>query len=219
MTTNRRWWVLLAWVIPFALASFWLRPRDVYSGAVDADAMTVSVPAAPTIGPWTGTDVPVSPRTLELLGADRVLNRTYSSQAGHVHLCVVESRKRRSSIHPPEVCYRGWGYEVQRSGRTTVTPASSSPFEANVLRLNKPDRRLAVLFWYRSGDRRTTSYLEQQLRLVLRLPFGNSGGGDGVALVRLSTEILPDEPDADERAMARLLDFAVRLADSDGSSS
>lgn len=212
MSTSSRWWVLVACIAPFALLTVALRPSAVRSSG-DGAAESASVPVS--IDQWHGRDVPVSQRTLEVLGADRVLNREYRSAAGEqVHLCIVESRSRRTSIHPPEVCYRGWGYEAETSTTTTVA-APDGDFRANLLTMVKPERRVAVLYWYRSGERRTTSFLGQQMRLVLRRPF--AGGEAAVAaLVRISTEITETGPGAEEAALSRLRRFAAGLAASGG---
>ena len=68
-----------------------------------------------------------------------------------------------------------------------------------------------AVYWYRFGGRRTTSFLEQQVRLSLRLPFGNDSA-DG-SLVRLSTRIDPNEEGAEARALIRVVELAARIAE------
>lgn len=204
--TAARWWWLVVLAAPVA-GYTWLCEADRRVSSLD-DVTTSEAPEFPRrIESWAGRDVPVSDRTIELLGTDEILNREYRDRSGaRVHLCVVRSRGERGRVHPPEVCFRGWGYEVEETSRVIVE-AEGDSFEANLLRLHKPDRRIIALYWYRHGDRRTASFLGQQLRSTWLSRV--AGASDDGALVRLTAAVDPGSSADDER---RIVDMLRRFA-------
>lgn len=143
------------------------------------------VPALPLrLGPWEGTDVPLTARTLELLGTDRVLQRIYRSENGdEVLVCVVAARGGERAIHPPEVCYRGWGFEITGRSFVEVTEGGAEPFRAQSLDLVRNERRRVCLYWYDGVGGPQTGFLARQIQGLLA---GLRGESSDWALVRLS---------------------------------
>jgi len=196
--TARRAWILVIVAALFAIVPIVGAPGETPGDRRDERAIPSHIAS------YTAREIPLSPRTLALLGTDRVVNREYRDPEGaSVHLCVVRARDRRTSFHPPEVCYRGWGYEIQDRDSVEID-GPRGPFTANRMVIEKPGRRLLCLFWYTSGGRPHASFVAQQLRVLFSPFFGGSGEG---ALVRLSTGIDGDLPAADARlrAFARAL--------------
>lgn len=204
-----RWWWLVALAAPVAAYTWYCDAER--RNRVDAVDATREAPEFPRrLDGWAGRDVPVSERTVELLGTDEILNREYRDDRGsRVHLCVVRSRGERGRVHPPEVCFRGWGYEVEETSRVNVH-AESETFDANLIRLRKPDRRVVAVYWYRHGDRRTASFLGQQLRFTWLSRF--SGAASDGALVRLTAAVDPRSPEDEQDVVERLLRFAALYA-------
>jgi EpsI family protein len=124
-----------------------------------------------------------------LLGTDRVVQRTYRSDRGdEVLLCVVYASYGDRSIHPPEVCYRGWGFEITDRGRVEV-PGSPDPdekIEASLLDLSREGSRRVSLFWYQGSAGAGTGWLRQRIRGLLA-PL--RGGSSEWALIRVSSAI------------------------------
>jgi EpsI family protein len=199
---SRRLWILALLLLPAAALSTILEAREPSDTERGGEAAMV-LPLE--LGGWRGRDVPLTDRTIELLGTDRVLFREYRAREGaRALVCWVRSRERIARVHPPEVCYRGWGYEIVRKIEAPVEGPDGT-FEANLLRLEKPGRTLLSLYWYRVDGRPTKSFLGQQLRLAL--PGNRDGAGD---LVRLSTRLAGDEDPSE--AVARLLELARHVA-------
>ena len=181
------------------------------SGNAQGRSSQADAPIPTRIGDWVGRDVPLSPRTLELLGTDRVINRAYLHPSGdRVHLCLVRSSGDRRALHPPEVCYRGWGYEI--CGRQRLWIGVSGPpeltFRANAVSLRKEAQTSVALFWYQVGEHFLSSYVHQQLLLALSRITGGSDRVGG--LVRLSTSLAPGE--LERNGLQRMARFIEELA-------
>lgn len=154
------------------------------------------------VGPWTGEDVAVTPRTRELLGTDNVLLRRYRREDGgrEAFVCVVFSADDRKAVHPPEVCYRGGGGEVLARATVRVSEGGTA-LDANAILVAETESgvREVVIYWYAFGGEFVSSYLTQQWRMALAAFLGREGSA---ALVRLSAVV---EPGDDENAVAQSL--------------
>ena len=198
MSRRTRLWIAIALLAPFALVT-WIGAsgRDELDRAADRE-----IPLR--LGAYDGWEVELSQRTRELLGTTRVVNRTYVDRrdAGEVHLCVVRSNGDRRSFHPPEICYRGWGYEIEERRRARL--AGREDLTVNLMRVSRSGNRTLVGFWYMAGRRHHAGFLGAQIDLIASRFFGGSGEG---AMVRLSTPIEGAEPGAQDAALRRLEDF------------
>jgi hypothetical protein len=91
---------------------------DRWSVQPDAAAAAARMTALPTtVGDWEGESLPVSPRELQGLGgyvARRYVNR---GTGDAVTLALMCGRPRVVSIHTPDACYAGAGYEVAEPAR------------------------------------------------------------------------------------------------------
>ncbi len=126
-----------------------------------------------TLGQWQGRDYTLEERTYELLGTKNVLSRAYRrSDAGpRVNLLVVVSRQTRRRTHPPEQCLTGGGQRIDEWSRRQVRlsgPSGGRHLAVIELILSRGDRRKLTWYFYKSGDRLTTSYWGHQLGVALR---------------------------------------------------
>jgi hypothetical protein len=91
---------------------------DRWSVQPDAAAAAARMDTLPlTVGDWEGEALPVSPRELQGLGgyvARRYVNRATGDA---VTLALMCGRPRVVSIHTPDVCYAGSGFEVAEPAR------------------------------------------------------------------------------------------------------
>ena len=91
---------------------------DRWSVKPDAAAAAARVDDLPlTLGDWQGEALPVSAREMQGLAgyvARRYVNR---STGDAVTLALMSGRPRVVSIHTPDVCYAGSGYEVAEPGK------------------------------------------------------------------------------------------------------
>jgi EpsI family protein len=150
-----------------------------------------------------GPDVPVSESTRQLLETNTILTRNYVSlNGGFVQLTIVCAGKTRRSLHFPEVCFTGQGWETQGKAPIPV----GLLFVGQGLTLQKGDSRQAVLYFFKTGANLTGNYFVNSFcwvrdKLLLRNPSS--------MLVRLST---PIGDQGEEKAFRVLNDFASSLA-------
>jgi hypothetical protein len=79
----------------------------------DAAAALERVPT--DIGDWHGTDQPLTQRVIELAGIERGVFRRYHNAKTDqlVSILLVCGRGGPISVHTPDVCYEGAGFELQ----------------------------------------------------------------------------------------------------------
>ena len=96
----------------------------------DVDQVPASVPLAQipeTIDGLKGTDIPLDPGTLEVLGKGVFLNRTYHPEGGQAPAEMVglfigyfPTQRTGQSIHSPQNCLPGSGWTFESSGVTQL---------------------------------------------------------------------------------------------------
>ena len=157
------------------------------------------------IGPWSMVSQRgPSDKEREILETDAILTRTYSrGEPLQCDLSVVFARDNRRVAHPPEICYKGSGWTVERRSIAEF-PVDGAPFRANRLLLLRGDARLLVLYWYKAGPVCTENYLKMQWNII---KTHLTRRGSGSALCRVSAT--SPAPDEDEQVVATLRDFAA----------
>lgn len=118
---------------------------------------------------WTGKDIPVSARSLELLKPDGLLFREYTSSSGEkVELVIIAGLNKRESFHPPEVCYSGDGSSIESKTLHRFSVADKETLEVNRLSVThkKDNHTQAVFFWFTAGKQNYANYYRQQSAIV-----------------------------------------------------
>jgi len=80
------------------------------------------------LGEWKGSEEPLDPEVVEVLGTDDMLMRNYVNNAGDVvTFAAVFAKDNRRAVHEPMVCYNAQGWSVQQKGvaRYAVRPPAS----------------------------------------------------------------------------------------------
>ncbi len=150
-----------------------------------------------------GDDIPASESVREELQTNAILQRNYASAyGGFVQLTVVYAGETRRSLHFPEICFTGQGWETQEK---TSVPVGLS-FVGQGLILQNGESRQAVLYFFKTGDSLTGSYFANSASWVFETLLFRSPSS---MLVRIST---PIEAQGEERAFRLLNDFASGLA-------
>ncbi|MFA6241053.1 MAG: exosortase C-terminal domain/associated protein EpsI [Candidatus Hydrogenedentales bacterium] len=150
-----------------------------------------------------GPNTPVSESVRQQLETNTILMRNYVSPYGElVQLTIVYAGKTRRSLHFPEVCFTGQGWETQGKAQIPV----GLLFVGQGLTLQKGDSRQATLYFFKTDANLTGSYFENSFcwvreKILLRNPSS--------MLVRLST---PIGGQGEEKAFRVLNDFASSLA-------
>lgn len=160
-------------------------------------------------GAYRGSDEPLDAGTLDILGADATLFRTYRSlDGGTIWLFVgyFGSPQENSQIHSPKHCYPGAGWSILEEG-TTVLGFQEGTRAVKRLVISDDVRRHVVLYWFTSADAIITSEFALKWRQMSASLFGLPRA---TAFVRLSTAIeLPEDVAGAEDRLAR---FAEALA-------
>lgn len=178
-----------------------LRAQDAAAGQRPPEA-TISIP--PYIGHYrqVGEDIDVGDEIRAFLQTSDILIRNYNGPTGWpVQLTLVHAGVTRRSLHFPEVCLVGQGWEVREQ---TTVPVGVL-FDARKLVLVKGNAREAVLYWFKTGDQLTGNYFVNAWywaynQLTLGAPTST--------MIKVST---PIGPAGEEAALALLQDFAIRL--------
>ncbi len=160
------------------------------------------------INDWYGEDLEVDDRTLEILETDDVLMRVYKKeQKPTIELCIVYASNNRKVAHPPEVCYKGGGWSLEKKKPVVVLAKSDEypEFRAVKLVLEKGDEKLLVLYCYKCNREYTSNYYKQQINIVKsEIMTGKSTSG----LIRFSTVIIDNDEDD---AMMRIQGFIIDI--------
>jgi EpsI family protein len=178
--------------------------------SVQADAAQASAPPALFNLPsqildfrQARPDAPVDDSVRQTLETNTILMRDYVSSFGApVQLAIVYAENTRRSLHFPEVCLTGQGWEVAEQSSIPVGVL----FVGKRLVLQKGDQRQAVIYWFKTGNYLTGDFFLNSFhwawdKLLLRNP--------STMLIRLGT---PISKQGEEAAFRVLNDFASALA-------
>ena len=193
--------VLLSVVTPLALLFQYNVPPP-------AELAVLSERIPKRIGSWYGgRDRPPNKKEVEILETEAILTRTYSCatrQGPDVDFSVVYSENNRRVAHPPQICYKGsgWNVEEQELIELDGLEVNGEPFRANRLLLTKGGTFLHVLYWFKGGTNYYADYLRMQWGIIwtqFRLRTSSS------ALLRVS--IQTDGKDQDGLILDTLKQF------------
>ncbi len=156
------------------------------------------------IGDYTqrGVDAEIEDHVKQVLGTSMILIRDYTAPPQkHVQLTIVHSTSRRS-LHFPEVCLVGGGWEIQ----TQTTQPVGFFFDAKKLVLVNGDMRQLVLYWFKTGDELTGNFFVNAYHWAkAQLAFGSPTS----TMVKAATVLRPGQ--SEERAFETLEDFAMKF--------
>ncbi len=160
------------------------------------------------LGSWDGTDVPMQPDVLAILGPGDFLQRFYENTSVSqpyvdLFLAYFPSQRAGDTIHSPKHCLPGAGWLPTESSRISISFPGHAPFEANRYVIAKGDERQLVLYWYWAHDRPLASEYWAKFYLVADSIRLNRSDG---SLVRVITPLPRGE--TVEAAQQRLLAFA-----------
>jgi EpsI family protein len=191
--------ILLAAILAFHVAISHAHERV---ALMRAEPGLLDIP--PVIGPYkqVGPDVDAGDRVREILQTNSILTRQYVSPGGWpVELMIVHTGLTRGSLHFPEVCLVGQGWEVREQYSAPV----GFLFTAKRLIIFRGDRSQAVLYWFKTGEDLTGNYFLNTLNWIAgKLTFKEPSS----SMIRLSTVI---GRQGDEASFSVLEDFATQF--------
>jgi EpsI family protein len=160
------------------------------------------------LGNWNSTEVALDKETLEVLGAGDFMERMYQDPAGNLpdvdlFLAYFASQRTGDTIHSPQHCLPGAGWNAEEKTGLTLAFPGHAPFPVNRYVISKGESRRLVLYWYWAHDRGVASEYWAKFYLVKDAIRMNRSDG---ALVRITTSMFPGE--TPEAAQQRILPFS-----------
>ena len=167
------------------------------------------------LGAWRQEGPPrvLSSAVERVLGADdyRSVNFRHPNHASTVEFFSAwYADQSQGGVHSPEICLPGGGWEIAWLERSDLTKTMNlgTPFLINRAIIQKGETRMMVFYWFEQKDRKIAWDIAAKYWLMV--DGIRTGRTDG-ALVRLTTLILPGEPDS--VAEARLMDMLRETTD------
>jgi len=164
------------------------------------------------LGAWDSVEIELDKNTLAVLGSGDFMERVYRNQSEKVpaidlFLAYFPSQRTGDTIHSPQHCLPGAGWNPEENSRVTLSLPGHGPFPANRYVIAKAGARKLVLYWYWAHDRGVASEYWAKYFLVADSIRMNRSDG---ALVRVTTDMFPGEtPDA---AQQRILPLASSVS-------
>lgn len=178
------------------------------TGTVEARVDRQPLSALPAqIGEWTGREAPpLANDVVGQLGVDDYVNRRYV-RAGDVPIGVYigyyGSQRQGDTIHSPQNCLPGAGWQPILAGRATIT-AGNEAVPVNRYVIQKGLDRQVVLYWYQGRGRIIANeYVNKLMLMVDAARLRRTNGG----LVRLIAPVATTT----EAASAELTRFSAAL--------
>jgi EpsI family protein len=157
---------------------------------------------------FTARDVYISPVSLEVLGADLTLGRSYVSPAGgtiDLFIGYFADQQENSQIHSPKHCYPGAGWDIISEGSIDLDIGGAiSP--ARRLIISDGVSRQLVVYWFSMRGRTIPNEFalkwHQMTSALLTRP-------QAASFIRFSALIPPGR---DEAVMAGLVEFVEDIS-------
>lgn len=173
--------------------------------AAIADERYPNLDLPPVIGSYykVGEDIDPGDDVRRALETSSILMRYYVGGNGlPILTTIVYAGQKRRSLHFPEVCLVGQGWEVEQAYSAPV----GIEFQGKRLVIFRGDDKQAVLYWLKTGDLFTSStFINALFWAREQLLFGTPTS----SMIKLSMPIRPGQDEDD--AFAVLDDFATRL--------
>jgi EpsI family protein len=164
-----------------------------------------------TIAGRTGSDVPITQDTLDVLGAGDFLSRVYAQPGPTppvgLFIGYFPTQRTGVTIHSPKNCLPGAGWVFESSHYTDLTDVQGKVHRVGEYIISDADNRQYVIYWYQAHGRSVANEYLAKIYMVTDAMRLNRTDG---ALVRVITPIGPGENTlaAKERAES----FTAQLA-------
>ncbi len=161
-----------------------------------------------SLGEWTGKTEALSADELKSLRLTDYLLTNYTKERLGLpvafYIAYYESQSQGSSIHSPQICLPGAGWEIETRVRKLIDLGLPSirPFFVNKEIIIKGDRKQLVYYWYRESGTDVVSNLEAKLHMIKSAFKSNRTDG---SLIRLTTPVFGEQDE--QKAEAFLAEF------------
>jgi EpsI family protein len=142
-----------------------------------------------TLGAWTAaSDTPLDAASLEILKVDDYLNRTYAGPDGrrvNLYVGYWASQRQGDSIHSPQNCLPGSGWQPVESSRMTL-PVDQRQIPVTRYLIERGGERQLAYYWFQGRGRITADEYANKLWLLVDAARLHRSNG---ALVRVMTPL------------------------------
>jgi len=176
----------------------------------------VSFDEFPTrLGAWSGQQLPpMDAKVLKILGVDDYVNRAYygpDRSAVGLYIGYYKSQRQGDSIHSPQNCLPGAGWEPLARSLLTVSAAAgpgTQDIAINRYVIQKGVDRQLVLYWYQSHGRVVASEYWSKFYLIRDAVRLNR---TDAALVRVIVPIASNDEASEANAQRLAVDFVRQI--------
>lgn len=142
------------------------------------------------IAGWTGSDRPIDPEALAVLGPGSFLSRVYakSSETPPIDLFIGYFPTQRTgvTIHSPKHCLPGAGWAFESSEYVTLSDVNGKPHRVGEYIIADSDSKQLVIYWYQAhGHSEANEYAAKFYLIADAIRMNRTDG----ALVRVITPI------------------------------
>jgi EpsI family protein len=193
---------IVALLLPITTLHLVILNKQAEAGTRLPPSETLNIPSRIAGYEQVGPDVEVEDYVKELLETSTILIRNYEAPNRRIlQLSIVYAGSTRRSLHFPEVCLVGNGFDIVQQEPTEVGVA----FSARRLLLVRGHEQHAVLYWFKTEDRFTGSFFVNAAQwaknqLTFQAPTS--------AMIKLTAVV---GADGTEAAFSALEDFAIKL--------
>lgn len=210
--------LITATLMLFAATAIWQAVPERGTTPIERDSFAVF---PRQLGDWRqeGRPIVLEPRVAKALQADdyHSINLLQQDSPVPVGLFIAWYKDQsRGGVHSPEVCLPASGWEISWLERMDISEelpltgfeAADQEFKINRAIIQKGEARMMVYYWFDQKGRKVAWDFAAKMYLIYD---GVATGRTDGALVRLTTQILPSETDA--QAEARLQSLLTELMD------
>jgi EpsI family protein len=165
---------------------------------------------------WDSTWHELDKDTRAVLGPGDFMERVYQDPSGKqpavdVFIAYFSSQRTGDTIHSPQNCLPGAGWNPEENTRVMLSMPGHAPFPVNRYVISNAGARRLVLYWFWAHDRGVASEYWAKFYLVKDAIRMNRSDG---SLVRFVTPILPGEsPDAAQQRLVPFTSAVLPLLD------
>ena len=145
------------------------------------------------VGKWSGTGQAMESKFIEELDFSDYIMADFqdgSGKAVNFYVAYYASQRKGESIHSPESCLMGGGWEFRQAGSSTITLRDGKPLPLKRALIVKEPVKQVSYFWFPARDRVLTNAFEMKWYNFWDALTRQRTDG---ALVRVITLVYPDE--------------------------
>lgn len=192
------WWKYLVATVMIAGTAF-LSLGYLYK-PLPSDNTSVTASFPTVIDKWkVAQDFEPDKRTIQLLETSDIMMRYYrkDNEIPILLSIVASANSNRKIAHPPEICYKGLGWEMMKREKIRF----GDNREGIYMVLFTGRTKEAVLYWYKFEKQYTAEYYTHQASALINFFRKHKGG---LALIRMSMTI----KDSPEDSLKQMIEFS-----------